>query len=115
LFGDLDGRYGVEALWLMLRDLVRAGADPSQCEAKIFGGGNMFPEHRSDGNANVGVRNGQTAHALLTELGLHIVSESLFGIGHRNIIFDIASGNVWVRQIKPVALTPPAAQTRMAA
>jgi chemotaxis protein CheD len=96
----------------MLRELVRVGADPSKCEAKIFGGGNMFPDKASD-ETSVGVKNGRSARRLLSRLGLNIVSESLYGIGHRNIIFDIASGDVWVRQIKPISAAQ--AQARMAA
>ena len=54
----------------------------------------------------VGQKNGNIAKQVLRQLGIPVVSESLFGQGHRNIIFDIASGYVWARQIK---LTPAAA------
>ena len=40
---ELDGRYGDEALSLMINELKAAGVKHTQCEAKIFGGGNMFP------------------------------------------------------------------------
>jgi chemotaxis protein CheD len=42
---ELDGRYADEALILMLKDLKAAGVNQLQCRAKVFGGGNMFPEH----------------------------------------------------------------------
>ena len=96
----LDGRYGEEAMWLMLRELVRADVDPMQCEAKIFGGGDMFPRTMRSGALNVGRKNGEKARRLLRGFGFRIVSESLFGIGHRQIIFDVASGDVWARQVK---------------
>jgi chemotaxis protein CheD len=98
-----DARYGEEAMWLMLRDLVRAGANPLECSAKIFGGGNMFPEHAKSGTSSVGERNGNAARAMLQRHGIRVASASLFGEGHRQIIFHVASGHVWARQIKPIA------------
>lgn len=99
---ELDGKYGEEAMWLMMRDLARERVDVQECQAKIFGGGNMFPKHaRKDASLNIGYKNGEAAKSWLNAHGIPIVSESLYGIGHRQIIFDIASGHVWSRQIKP--------------
>ena len=93
----LDARYGEESLELMIGDLARMHVYPAQCEAKIFGGGNMFPDHVQPGALQVGRRNGEAARAMLLDHGIRIVSESLFGHGHRHIAFDVASGHVWVR------------------
>lgn len=106
---ELDGRYGDEALQLMFSDLKAAGVNPLQCEAKIFGGGNMFPgnQHARGQQAkgiNVGKRNGEAARALLQLHGIKVVTESLYGIGHRQIIFDVSKGDVWSRQVRPSTL-----------
>jgi chemotaxis protein CheD len=95
-----DGRYADEALWLMLRELAERDVSQTQCEAKIFGGGNMFPLHTKS-RTTVGHNNGLAARRLLTACGIPIVSESLFGEGHRQIIFDISTGDVWSRQTSP--------------
>ena len=97
----LDGRYGDEALQLMLDKLDQAGVPLSQCQAKIFGGGNMFPGQMRTGAINVGQRNGEAARALLLANGIPIVSECLFGVGHRQVIFDLSCGDVWSCQVKP--------------
>jgi chemotaxis protein CheD len=97
---ELDGRYGDEALELMRQELQRAGVRLSQCQAKIFGGGNMFPAHTRNGATHVGRKNGEAARKLLQEHGIPIVSESLFGIGHRQIIFDVSNGDVWAYQVQ---------------
>lgn len=97
----LDGRYGDEALQLMLNKLRQAGVSPAQCQGKIFGGGNMFPGQSREGALNVGQRNGEAARALLLENGISVVSECLFGIGHRQVIFDVSRGDVWSCQVKP--------------
>lgn len=108
-----DGRYGEEAIWLMLRELVRVKVDPTQCQAKIFGGGDMFPRLGGKDSLNIGQKNGEAARHMLRSHGITVVSESLFGAGHRQVIFDVASGDVWVRQIKPANASSP--ETRKSA
>lgn len=97
----LDARYADEALQLMLRALERRHVRGVQCRAKIIGGGNMFPSHRAAG-VPVGRRNGEAARGLLQSHGIEVVSESLFGEGHRQVVFDVATGDVWARQLAPV-------------
>lgn len=101
----LDGRYGDEALQQMINDLKQAGVAASGCQAKIFGGGNMFPDHAHAGAINVGQRNGEAARNMLNAHGIPVVSESLFGVGHRQIIFDISKGDVWAHQVRPTRST----------
>src|SRR5437899_1388161 len=62
---ELDGRYAEEAMSLMLRDLAREKVFARECQAKIFGGGNMFPRHARTNALNVGKRNGETARQLV--------------------------------------------------
>ena len=97
----LDGRYGDEALHLMLEELRKYGLRPQDCEAKIFGGGNMFPGQDRSSATLVGQRNGEAARGLLQAQGIAVSSESLFGNGHRQIMFDVGTGDVWSRQIEP--------------
>lgn len=99
----LDARYGDEALTLMLAELAQSGVQPQQCQGKIFGGGNMFPKHSRSSTMHIGRRNGEAARTLLQSHGIPIVSESLFGIGHRQIIFDVSTGDVWSNQVCPTA------------
>ena len=100
----LDGRYGDEALRLMLTQFEKSGISPAQCKAKIFGGGNMFPAQMREGVINVGKRNGEAARTLLRGHGIPILSECLFGIGHRQVIFVVSTGDVWSNQVKPSGL-----------
>jgi chemotaxis protein CheD len=94
----LDGRYGRDAMALMVAQLRERGVGIHECEAKVFGGGTMFPEIEAGRQPGIGHRNGVAAEKLLAEYGIPVVSESLFGTGHRHILFDVASGDVWVRQ-----------------
>ena len=97
----LNSRYGEEALALMLAELRAMGVDPAECQAKIFGGSKMFPGLEDRKAGNIGRQNGEVARRLLRAHGIPVVSESLYGVGHRNIIFDVSSGNVWSRQAQP--------------
>lgn len=96
-----DARYGNDALDLMLAGLCAHGVQASGCQAKIFGGGNMFPSRRSAHPA-IGMQNGEEARALLAGHAIPVLSACLYGVGHRQIIFDIASGDVWSRQFEKV-------------
>jgi chemotaxis protein CheD len=96
----LDGRYGDEALQMMITDLRARGVEPQECQAKIFGGGNMFPGMDHACGIKVGRRNGLAAREMLLHGGIQVVTESLFGVGHRQIIFDLSRGDVWARQVK---------------
>jgi chemotaxis protein CheD len=100
--GALDGRYGDEALRLMVSALERRSVRVTCCEAKVFGGGDMFPGGRGGHGGAVGRRNGEAARALLAAYGIALVSESLYGEGHRQIVFDIGTGDVWARQLPPL-------------
>jgi chemotaxis protein CheD len=94
-----DGRYGDEAMLLMVEALAARGVAAGECEAKILGGGDMFPRKGGahPGGPTVGQRNGDGARRRLGALGIGVVSESLFGVGHRRVVFDLRNGDVWVR------------------
>ncbi|MBU3900180.1 MAG: hypothetical protein KJ614_14860 [Gammaproteobacteria bacterium] len=53
-----------------------------------------------------GERNGEAAPALLRDYGIPVVSESLFGIGHRQISFNVSNGDVWSHQVTPLGTEP---------
>lgn len=100
----LDARYGDEALALMFEELVQRQVALADCEAKIFGGGDMFPGQRAAaGGVSVGRRNGEAARSILEAQGVTVRSQHLYGFGHRQIIFDMDSGHVWVRHDKGAA------------
>ena len=95
---ELSGRYGSEALELMVRELRALGVQATDCQAKIFGGAIMFPQLEKQRRPSIGRRNGESAEELLRLYHIPIVSESLFGVGHRHIIFNVSTGDVWVKQ-----------------
>jgi chemotaxis protein CheD len=95
--GVPDGKYGDEAVELMLEGIRHAGASHREFQAKLFGGGNMFPHPLTQCGQHIGQKNVEAGRMLLKRLGLVIHAEHLGGAGHRNLLFDVWSGHVWMK------------------
>lgn len=97
--GAPDGRYADEALDLIFGEMRAAGTRPREYQAKLFGGGRMFAAADGHGALDIGTRNIEAGRRLLRRHRLEPASAHLAGAGHRSIIFDVASGDVWVRHM----------------
>jgi chemotaxis protein CheD len=102
---DLDGKYADEALELMFSEMHRNGARPREFQIKLFGGGNMFPHAHPAREQHVGLKNVEAGRELLARHGLKPSAQHLGGIGHRNLIFEIWNGHVWMKH--ETVRTPP--------
>ncbi len=91
---ELDGRYADEALALLVGAIESAGTHPRDYTAKVFGGGSMF----NASEMRVSERNIEAARRLIAHYGFQMEGECLGGVGHRNVIFDIWSGDVWLKK-----------------
>jgi chemotaxis protein CheD len=107
----LDGHYADEAMQMFLQEIRAAKTYPAEYRVKVFGGGNMFhqikkvtlPRFSSDKTdkkfeMDVAGKNVLVARSLITSHGFRIDAEDLGGNGHRQLFFDIWSGNAWVRK-----------------
>ncbi|WP_269532603.1 chemotaxis protein CheD [Chitinimonas sp. BJYL2] len=93
---QLDGRYAEEAFQLVMRYIQSTGTLPADYVVKMFGGGHMLNNGSSKLPA-VGDRNIEFGKQWLASHGFRLSREHLAGEGHRHIVFDIATGDVWVR------------------
>ncbi|MDU8432652.1 chemoreceptor glutamine deamidase CheD [Pseudomonas syringae] len=108
---QLDGKYGDEALQILIRHALANGTLAEEYQVKLFGGGEMFPTKRQDPHVqNVADRNIDAALALTKKHHLKLTAQDLGSTGHRNIIFDLWNGNVWVRHQPMEALEKDAKQ-----
>lgn len=98
--GPPDGRYADEALELFLTEIHRHRTVPAEYVTKVFGGGNMFPNRRSTG-PDVGTRNIDEGLRLLADFGFQVRSTHVAGAGHRNVVFELFSGHIWLRHHEP--------------
>lgn len=90
----LDPRYGVDACKLLLAGMRRAGVHPEQCQARVFGGSHLLSKGDPE-FGSIGHRNAAIAADFIARNGIHLISESLYGAGHRRVYFDQTKGRVW--------------------
>ncbi|MFI6070844.1 chemotaxis protein CheD [Actinoplanes sp. NPDC051343] len=95
-----DARYADDAVALFLRDMRRSGTVPSEYEVKMFGGSEQFPHLARPSALDVAGRNIASGRELLEHHGFILSSRNLGGVGPRRLIFDIATGAVWVRSLR---------------
>ncbi|OPB13590.1 chemotaxis protein CheD [Pseudomonas fluorescens] len=90
----LDGRYGNEALALLLGRIHASKARPADFRISVFGGGNMFPGLARSDKHYVGQRNVEQARRLLDLHHLLCHNFHVEGVGYRTVVFDLANGNI---------------------
>jgi len=109
---DMPGVYATEVMELFDASLRGSRTQPSEYIVKLFGGGCMFPEHvrglecrkltctdaRRNSCPSVGCKNISVGRQMLTARGYAIAAQDVGGDGSRQVVFDVPSGDVWVRQ-----------------
>lgn len=101
----LNGCYADEAVELLLREIRAAGTRPQEYQVKMFGGGNMFPNMASSRSCgDVSFKNIRAGRELVRQHGFAVTSQHMGGAGHRTIIFDISSGDVWLKHRQAATL-----------
>lgn len=100
----LSGKYADEAFLMFDTQIMLANTRPNEYQAKIFGGGNMFPNSSLRPEGDVGLHNLEAARELLAERSMAIIGEHVGGAGHRKLIFDVWSGDAWMsfQDVQPV-------------
>jgi len=100
--------YAEGAIEQFLQEIRRRGAQPGDFVAKMFGGGSMFgsaPTRQQQqrlfpisASIDVSGMNVEVGRKLLRECGFAIAAENVGGFGSREIVFELWSGDVWVRR-----------------
>lgn len=96
---ELDGRYAHDVIRLFMLELERSKTWPIDYEVKLFGGGNQFPGQEKPNTISIPENNIRAGRNMLTQHGFAVKAEHLGGTGHRNVIFDMWSGHVWLRHV----------------
>jgi chemotaxis protein CheD len=99
----VEGNYADEVMQMFLRELRNAGTQPRDYIVKLFGGGSMFAgandAHRPPTDVReVSSRNIAAGRALLADHGFIISTEHTGGYGSRVLVFELWSGDVWIRR-----------------
>jgi len=110
--GAPPGMYADEVMELFADALRDTNTLPQEYVVKIAGGGHMFPEQLAntdcrDGGCtsaqrvscqSVGCKNICAARMLLRDAGYSIAAEHVGGEGSRRLVFELWSGDLWVKR-----------------
>jgi len=101
--GRANARYAPDVLLLFARACRLYNVSIEQCEARLFGGGNLLMKrgihHALLSDEPVGDRNVARAYELLTRYGVSIKVADVGEMGYRKLIFDMAADEVWVKLV----------------
>ena len=92
------GRYGGDAMELLINALLARGASRQMLEAKVFGGGAVLA---GMGSANVGERNTRFVLDYLQTERIPIISRDVLDNCPRKVCFFPASGKALVKRLAP--------------
>jgi chemotaxis protein CheD len=94
-----DGRYALEAVKMLQNAVRNAGLKAGELEIKLFGGGSMLNDCSQAAHTLNAIpsRNIAMAKQLIAQAGWSLVAEHTGGRGHRQVKFDISTGDVWLR------------------
>jgi chemotaxis protein CheD len=96
-----DGRYGDEAVNMLVEALTRAGTKPQDYEAHLYGGADTMPESTGV-KFNVGERNIEQGWALIDHYGFALQGVDVGDFVPRNVALDCSTGEVQMRRGAPV-------------
>ena len=82
----------------MIRQLQGQGLSVTELEVKLFGGADMMMAGLAT-HQRVGRSNEQMAKRLLTKLGMTIKSSDTGGMVGRKLMFNTATGDVWIKRL----------------
>lgn len=91
--------HGAVALETMARLLSDRGFSASQCQAFVYGGGNMFPSLYRNGR-HVGLSNVRWTFTELAELGAPVLAQDVGGEGYRRFAWTVGPGAPEVVQVR---------------
>ena len=92
-----DGRYGDEALEMLVDQLRRAGTRPQEYTAHLYGGADTMPD-RPEARMNVGERNIEQGWALIDHYGFVLDGVDVGDHVPRNVALTLADGRVEMRR-----------------
>jgi chemotaxis protein CheD len=112
-----DGRFGDEAVEVLLEMVQRAGSRPADIEAHLYGGADTL-SGRTGVKFNVGERNIGQGWALIDRHGFRLAEVDVGDHCPRSVRLSLADGSVEMRRgqpsTPPAALAKPAARERIA-
>ncbi len=96
---NASARYGTYAMEILINQLLKLGAQRSNLEAKVFGGGNVI---ESMTITNIGQRNADFVLNFLKMEKIRVVAQDLVDIFPRKVYFFPKSSRVMVKKLRNI-------------
>lgn len=96
-----DGKYGDEAVGMLVDALRRAGTQPQDYEAHLYGGADTMPGVERS-MRYVGERNIETGWTLIDQFGFSLVGVDVGEDVPRVVLMNLRNGQVEMRRGQPV-------------
>ncbi len=93
----LDGRYGEEALFMLMESMKKTGTQAGEFECHLYGGADTMPDHLKS-TLNVGERNIDKGWTLIDKYGLNLVGVDVGENVPRNVLLNFANGEVEMKR-----------------
>lgn len=93
----LDGRYGDEAIEMLVQSIKRTGTKPGDYLAHLYGGADTMPDGMNV-KFNVGQRNIEQGWALIDQHGFQLQDVDVGDNVPRTVSLDLPSGKVEVKR-----------------
>ncbi len=94
---DESARYGINAMEVLINQIVNLGCNRRRLVAKVFGGGNVIAA--ISGNNAMGEKNVSFALEFLRVEGISVLSKDVGGAATRKIFFHTDTGDVFLKRI----------------
>ncbi|EHR69725.1 chemotaxis protein [Burkholderiales bacterium JOSHI_001] len=92
-----DGRFGDEAVGLMVERLLRMGAQPNEFVAHLYGGADTMPDSART-KLNIGERNIEQGWSLIDKYGFQLDGVDVGDNVPRTVMLDCSSGQVNIKR-----------------
>jgi chemotaxis protein CheD len=94
---SLDGRFGDEAIDLLVQGLLRVGTRPQDYQAHLYGGADTMPD-RLGVKLSIGERNIEQGWSLIERHGFALMAVDVGDNIPRNVRLTLATGEVVMRR-----------------
>ena len=94
-------RYSINAMEILINDMMKKGADRNNLVAKVFGGANVIPSIKIN---SIGPKISRFVIHFLKLEGIPVMVKDVGGVHPRKIYFHTDSKDVYVKKLKPVKL-----------
>lgn len=95
--GQMDGRYGDEAIELLVQSLSRARTKPSEYVAHLYGGADTMPD-QGGVKLNVGERNIEMGWKMIDKYGFQLDGVDVGDHVPRTVTLALSTGEVQVKR-----------------